>query len=112
MQNLRKTAAVLIFPALAWVGVACDGRLPTEPEPSSPNLNYSSGTTRWVNDDAPVVVPPGPGSSCNNPGYRTIQSAVDAAGPGDKIKVCAGTYREQVKVVGPGKDNIQLISVH
>src|SRR5947207_12388235 len=115
MQILRKTAAALILPALAWVGVACDKTLPTAPEPAvgapTTGSNWGgspSGTTRWVNDDATLPVPPG--SSCNNPGYSNIQPAVDDAAPGDKIKVCAGTYPEQVKVAA-GKDNIQLISV-
>jgi len=34
-------------------------------------------------------------------GYPTIQSAVDAARPGDRIKLRPGTYREQVSI---GKD--------
>ena len=30
--------------------------------------------------------------------FRTIQAAVDAADPGDTIRVCPGLYRETVKV--------------
>lgn len=37
-------------------------------------------------------------SSCSTAGYGTIQSAVNAAAPGDKIVVCAGTYPEQVTI--------------
>ena len=33
--------------------------------------------------------------------FRTIQSAVDAADPGDTIKVCPGTYKEVVTVTEP-----------
>jgi nitrous oxidase accessory protein NosD len=33
--------------------------------------------------------------------FRTIQSAVDAADPGDTIKVCPGLYQETVKVAEP-----------
>jgi nitrous oxidase accessory protein NosD len=33
--------------------------------------------------------------------FRTIQSAVDAADPGDTIKVCPGRYEETVKVEEP-----------
>ncbi|HEX2156733.1 MAG TPA: DUF1565 domain-containing protein, partial [Actinomycetes bacterium] len=33
--------------------------------------------------------------------FRTIQSAVDAADPGDTIKVCPGRYAETVKVQEP-----------
>jgi hypothetical protein len=72
----------------------------------------ASAVTRWVNDDDPnggiYMVP---GTSCTNPGYQTIQSAVNAALPGDRINVCPGTYQEQVNIAGPSKDNITLVSV-
>ena len=57
----------------------------------------AAATTRWVNDDDPNLggyVPPG--TSCNDPGYPTIQSAVLAAASGDTIQVCSGTYMENV----------------
>src|ERR1700730_15171123 len=38
---------------------------------------------------------------CHNAGYTTIQSAVDAARPGDVIRVCPGIYREQVVITKP-----------
>ncbi len=47
--------------------------------------------------------------SCPNADYSTIQSAVTAAGPGDTVKVCPGTYPEQV-TIGPGKDGLSLES--
>src|SRR6266404_7804139 len=34
--------------------------------------------------------------------FQTIQSAVDAAHPGDKIEIFAGTYKEAVSVSTPG----------
>jgi len=75
-------------------------------------LAVSSGTawsaTRWVNDDGLVFAPPG--MNCDNPGYPTIQSAVNAAAPGDRINVCPGTYTEEVTIPA-GKDNILLRSV-
>ncbi|HYI36084.1 MAG TPA: right-handed parallel beta-helix repeat-containing protein [Thermoleophilaceae bacterium] len=43
-----------------------------------------------------VVGDGGPG--CRDARYATIQSAVDAARPGDDIPVCPGTYREAVSV--------------
>ena len=77
----------------------------------------NSGTTRWVSN----TTPPGtaPGTSCADPGYATISDALSAASPGDIIKVCAGTYDEQlviqqgvtlqaqgaVTVVGPAAPN-------
>jgi hypothetical protein len=39
--------------------------------------------------------------------YPTIQAAVDAAQPGDLVRVGPGTYREQV-VVGPAKHDIVI----
>jgi parallel beta-helix repeat protein len=35
---------------------------------------------------------------CPTAKFTTIQSAVDAANPGDTIRVCAGTYAEQVTI--------------
>jgi len=54
-----------------------------------------AATTRWVNDNDPnggLYMPPG--TSCNDPGYATIQSAINAAVAGDTIIVCDGTYLE------------------
>jgi hypothetical protein len=54
------------------------------------------------------------GSSCSKPGYNTIQSAVNAAGSGATITVCAGTYTEQVEITkslnvyGSGSPTIAL----
>jgi len=47
--------------------------------------------------------------TCATNGAPTIQAAVTAAAPGDKIKVCPGTYSEQVTVPA-GKDNLSLES--
>jgi parallel beta-helix repeat protein len=47
--------------------------------------------------------------NCPNADYTRIQDAVDAAQPGAKIKVCPGTYVEQV-VVPTGKDGLTLFS--
>ncbi len=46
---------------------------------------------------------------CPAAGFTSIQSAVDAAGPGDTINVCRGTYNENV-TVGAGKDDVSLVS--
>lgn len=49
----------------------------------------SANTTLIVDDDS---------VECLTAVYATIQSAVDAAQPGDTILVCAGTYEEQVTI--------------
>jgi hypothetical protein len=46
---------------------------------------------------------------CPNAAFTTIQSAVLASGPGDLIRVCPGTYPEQVDI-GPGHDGLTLFS--
>jgi parallel beta-helix repeat protein len=68
----------------------------------------AAATTHWVNDDGVLFAPPG--MNCTKPGYPTIQAAVNAAAPGDRINVCAGTYMEQVTIPA-GKDNLELRSV-
>ena len=64
--------------------------------------------TFWVNDDQGPWLPPG--TSCEHPGFKDIQSAVDAAPAGTRINVCPGTYIEQVTIPA-GKDSLQLRSV-
>lgn len=116
MQALRKIASALIVPMIACLGTACD-RAATPTEPSTvagvaavANEHDGAANTIWVNDDpsSDAFVPPG--TSCNDPGYPTVQSAVTAADPGDRINVCPGTYREQV-IIPTGKDGIRLRSV-
>src|SRR4051795_2426590 len=41
--------------------------------------------------------------------YHSIQKAVNAAKPGDTIKIANGTYRESVKIVGANKRYLRLI---
>ena len=57
---------------------------------------FATPTIRWVNDDASSYTPPG--ASCDDAGYSTIQDAIDASSSGDVIKVCPGTYTENVYV--------------
>ena len=46
----------------------------------------------------PLVVAPIGSTMCPAAQFHTIQSAVDAAPAGSMIKVCAGTYVEQVAI--------------
>ncbi len=40
-------------------------------------------------------------SQCPGAGFTTIQGAVDAAAPGDRIRICPGTYGEQIGITKP-----------
>ena len=46
---------------------------------------------------------------CPTAPYTSIQAAVNAAAPGDTVKVCPGTYTEQV-TIGAGKNGLKVIS--
>jgi hypothetical protein len=39
-----------------------------------------------------------PGNSCKNPGFTSIQSALDAAAPESTIEICGGAYKEQLQI--------------
>lgn len=113
-DTVRLRTAISIFSATALLA-ACDASnrtLPTAPLASNgahADLTPSADpTTLWVNQEEDTYDPPG--LSCTHPGYPTIQLAVDAAAPGDRIKVCPGRYVEQV-MIPSGKDNIELRSV-
>ena len=48
-------------------------------------------------------------ADCPNAQFTTIQAAVDVAG-GGQVKVCPGTYNEQVQIVGHAHDGLRLFS--
>ena len=58
---------------------------------------------------AKVITVDDNGLDCRKADFNTIQAAVTAAAPGDTIKVCAGTYVEQV-VIPAGKNDLTLRS--
>ncbi len=100
MQTVRRIVAVLIFPAIAYLGAACERETPTASNAVPPITAATAYGTpnRWVNDDDPNGPPYSVtgGTSCTDPGYATIGAAVAAAASGDIIQVCAGTYLENV----------------
>jgi len=51
--------------------------------------------TAWV---SPNAAGPAPGISCNVAGYTTIQAAINAANVGDTVKVCPGSYVENIAI--------------
>src|SRR5262249_22284164 len=63
---------------------------------AAPAVGVNIVTTRWVSNTVPVRS--APGTSCANPGYATISGALAAANAGDIIKVCAGTYNDQLAI--------------
>jgi hypothetical protein len=69
-------------------------------------IGPTASTTETDGDNLLIV---DDGADCPNFEYPTIQSAVNAADPGDRIKVCPGIYQEQV-VIPAGKDGITLFS--
>ncbi len=71
---------------------------PPDPADSSP------GTTFFV-DNTPLD------GDCPPTTYFTIQSAIDASGPGDTVKVCPGSYPEQVRIAGHNHDGLKLESL-
>jgi hypothetical protein len=67
-------------------------------------------TTSTSDPGGTLIVAPIGSTNCPNAQYHTIQSAVNAAPAGAMIKVCAGTYIEQV-TIPTGKDGLTLYSV-
>jgi Periplasmic copper-binding protein (NosD) len=57
----------------------------------------SAASTAFVSP-APVK---GPFNSCATPGYNSIQEAISVSAPKTTVHVCAGTYKEQVKIEKP-----------
>ena len=52
----------------------------------------AAGSIRFVGTSV------GSDTGCSDPGFRTVQNAVDAAGPGDTVYLCgsASPFKEQV----------------
>src|SRR3989441_3654781 len=104
MQTLQRTAAALIFPAIAWLGAACEPQAPTE-APPPPVMQMTGDPTLVVDDDGLASA-----TDCNDlftTAFMTISAAVAAANPGDVIKVCPGVYAEQV-FIGFNANNVAL----
>jgi parallel beta-helix repeat protein len=64
----------------------------------------SSGTTYWV-DNTPLS------GDCPQATFVSIQTAVNASDTKDTVKVCPGTYVEQVQIIGPNHDGLRLESL-
>jgi nitrous oxidase accessory protein NosD len=89
--------------ALGEVNLSSLGVSPTDlltVGPQAASLSSSSAGTLIVDDDL---------LDCPNATYTTVQAAVTAATPGAKIKICPGTYIEQVTIPA-GKDGLTLFA--
>jgi hypothetical protein len=59
------------------------------------NVSAASHHTRYV---SPSALPTNSDKSCSTASFTSIQAAVNASSPGDTVRVCAGTYDEQVSI--------------
>ena len=75
---MKTKLTISLLTLLALVCLATPGARPSK-----------AAATRLVDDD---------NTQCPTATYATIQAAVNAAAPGDTIKVCAGNYNENVNV--------------
>jgi parallel beta-helix repeat protein len=87
--------------ALGEVDLSSLGVSPTELATVGPTLSSPTTAGNLIVDNDLL--------DCPNAQFTTIQSAVTAAGPGDKIRVCRGVYVEQVTIPA-GKDDLTLFS--
>jgi hypothetical protein len=91
MQTLRRAVGILTFPAIAWLGVACERT--DSPTGVRPVALVIADPTLVVDDDK-VECPTAP--------YTSIQAAVNAAPlTGAIITVCPGTYPELLTLISP-----------
>lgn len=50
--------------------------------------------TRWVDNNTKSSGP----AACHTAHFNTIQDAIDASSPGDKVYVCPGNYQEEITI--------------
>src|SRR5438105_7536447 len=86
------------LPGINAVSAVMDNSVSDPPDPPSSGHTFFVSNTH--NDDCPQAM------------FTTIQSAVNASGPNDSVKVCPGTYTEQVVIMGHQHDGLRLESVN
>ncbi len=90
--------ASLLIAGLGALGV------PSQTQTAAAADDLTQPVTRWVDNDSPA--PTGP-RACARAQFDTIQAAVDASSPGDVVRVCPGTYVENVVVL---TDDLTIVS--
>ena len=69
----------------------------------------ASAATLYVSEH-----PSAPGKNCEHAGFKEVQTAIDEAEtvPGTTVKICGGTYKEQLEINGPvsivGESNAKI----
>jgi hypothetical protein len=87
----RMAAAAVSAAGLLGMGLAAP--------PAHAAITGAAHPTLWVSGSAAAVG--GDGTGCAAPGFNAIQPAVDAAPPGATIRICSGTYAEQLVITQP-----------
>lgn len=92
MHRPWKAAAAAVASGAGLCALALAGAAPVA---QAATAGGGTQPTLWVSG-APVAG--GNGTSCAKPGFNTVQAAVTAAPDWATVKVCAGTYTEQVEI--------------
>ncbi len=92
MRRPWKAAAIA---AISGTGLCALALAVAAPMAQAATVSGPAHPTLWVSGATAVG---GNGTSCARPGYNTVQAAVTAAAAGSTVKVCAGTYTEQVEI--------------
>jgi Periplasmic copper-binding protein (NosD) len=91
-RRIGRTAGWMLAPLLAV------GAVTAQTGAASAATTANDSHTLYV---SPHAASRAPDLSCSSARFRTIQSAVNAAGPGGIVVVCPGTYHEQVVIKKP-----------
>lgn len=112
LASLQSIVAELVAPDVTLgdtdttavgIGVDAVGIDDSMTSPPADPADASPGHTFFVNNNPSDLECPAT--------YTTIQAAVAASGQGDTVKVCPGTYTEQVRISGHTHDGLKLESV-
>ena len=82
-------------PSLNGLAEAADGKSAEPPEQAAATSEHAASAARTLHVSASD-----PTCDDSSPCYRTIQAAIDAVGPGERVLVHAGRYEEALRVLG------------